>query len=291
MADWSAIEASIQDATETPFRVTSARALSGGCIHDSWRIDSDDKSYFVKRNTPDMEPVFEAELQGLNEWAQANVIRVPQPIALGTSSSEAWLVLEYLNLGSGSAHSETEFGRQLARLHQVTADQFGWKQDNHIGETPQVNHWETSWVDFYQSYRLQFQFELAKRKGASFRNSNRLLDVVGLYFDGYDPKPALIHGDLWGGNFAYLKNGAPVIFDPATYYADREAEFGLISMFGGLGPKFWNGYNEVYPLDDAFQRRAPLYRLYHELNHYNLFGGGYGVQAQRTIDRLVKREN
>jgi fructosamine-3-kinase len=96
-----------------------------------------------------------------------------------------------------------------------------------------------------------------------------------------------LHGDLWGGNFACDAEGQPYVFDPASYYGDREADIAFTYMFGGFSKEFYKGYQEIFPLDPGFGIRKTLYNLYHELNHYNLFGGGYARSAQSSINHLL----
>ena len=101
------------------------------------------------------------------------------------------------------------------------------------------------------------------------------------------PQPALVHGDLWSGNAAIASDGSPVIFDPAAYYGDREVDIAMTELFGGFPPIFYQGYNEEWPLDEGYGDRKDLYNLYHILNHFNLFGGGYGSQANRIMQRFL----
>ena len=97
----------------------------------------------------------------------------------------------------------------------------------------------------------------------------------------------LLHGDLWSGNYACTRAGEPVIFDPAVYYGDREADLAMTELFGGFGGAFYSAYENDYPLDPGYGVRKTLYNLYHILNHLNLFGGGYHSQAQGMIDSLL----
>lgn len=168
--------------------------------------------------------------------------------------------------------------------------QFGFLQDNFIGTTPQPNGWKDNWVDFWREQRLGFQLQLAARNGHGGRLKTlgeKLLDVLPVFFAGYEPQPSLLHGDLWGGNHAFLADGTPVIFDPAPYYGDRECDLAMMELFGGYPADSYAAYRAVYPLDAGYATRRDLYNLYHILNHANLFGDGYAKQAEQMMLRLL----
>jgi fructosamine-3-kinase len=234
--------------------------------------------------------MFEAEATALRELAAANAVKVPAVLGLGTTSSQAFLALEWIELRSADASSDARLGEQLAWQHRATARRFGWHHDNTIGSTPQENEWDDDWARFFRKRRLEFQLDLAERSGAQHRLVERgrwLCEHVGGLFYSYTPAPSLLHGDLWSGNRAMDVDGRPVIFDPATYYGDREADIAMTRLFGGLSSTFYTAYHATWPLDQAAGTRRTLYNLYHVLNHFNLFGGGYASQAEGMIDRLL----
>jgi fructosamine-3-kinase len=179
-------------------------------------------------------------------------------------------------------------GRQLAAMHSHTSNLgFGWDTNNTIGSTPQINFWTADWVEFYTQHRLGYQFKLANRRGGHFPQQEKLLTAIPQLPADYQPQPSLVHGDLWGGNAAFTANGEPVIFDPATYFGDREVDVAMTELFGGFPTTFYQGYNEVFPLTAGYEKRKILYNLYHILNHFNLFGGSYESQANRMIAQLL----
>jgi fructosamine-3-kinase len=175
--------------------------------------------------------------------------------------------------------------------HRVTAPRFGWHRDNTIGATPQQNAWHDDWVRFFREQRLGFQLDLAAANGLDARVVERGRDLgerCGAFFSSYRPVPSLLHGDLWGGNWGVVAGvREPAIFDPAVYYGDREADLAMTRLFGGFGPRFYAAYQSAWPLDQAAGTRRTLYNLYHVLNHFSLFGGGYGRQAAAMIDKLL----
>lgn len=289
MTDWPAISAAISSATRQPFQLIGHDATGGGCINQTWLLRGQDgRQFFVKLNEARHLPMFIAEAAGLSEIAATQVIRVPQPVAHGNTNTHSFLVLEYLELSSrGNA---ALLGEQMAALHRCQAKQFGFAQDNFIGITPQPNGWKNNWIDFWREQRLGFQLRLAERNGYGGKLQalgEKLLDVLPAFFSDYSLQPALLHGDLWSGNHAFLADGTPVIFDPAPYYGDRECDLAMTELFGGYAADFYAAYRAAYPMDAGYVTRRDLYNLHHILNHANLFGGGYARQAEGVMQRLL----
>lgn len=266
-----------------------AAAVHGGCINSCWRWETARGPVFVKTAAAARLPMLEAERDGLLELRAAQAVRVPEPLALGAFNGGAQLVLEWIDFGT-SATADARLGEQLARLHRTRADRYGLGRDNTIGSTPQWNDWCEDWVRFLRERRLAFQLDLALKNGHGGRlqeRGRRLLEAIGVFFTTYRPAPSLLHGDLWAGNRGVDPAGQPVLYDPAVYYGDREADIAMTRLFGGFGPPFYAAYVAAWPMDQAAGTRRDLYNLYHVLNHLNLFGGGYRAQAEGMIDRLL----
>ena len=288
--NFESIEEAIAVATGDTFQSIGESSLSGGCINQASKISGKDgRDFFVKRNSLDFLPFFEAEGRALREIASTRTIKVPETITLGKTSNHSFIVLNFIQEGVSSSKAQEDMGRQLADLHRIQQNHFGWSMDNCIGATPQPNPPTNRWIDFYRQYRLEHQFQLANSKGATFSGSHELLDKLEVFFADYEPFPSLLHGDLWGGNASYDQDGKPFIFDPASYYGDRETDLAFTYMFGGFSNAFYQAYDESFPLHSGFEDRKTLYNLYHELNHFNLFGGGYGNSAQSSIHRLLSK--
>ena len=288
--NWQGIEETIEQETQTSFRVISVEGIGGGGINTAYRLQGENVAYFVKLNKPQLLPMFEAELEGLNEMSSGDLVRVPKGITSGTTTEHSFLVLEYIELTSGNRESDRTLGRQLAQVHLLQQPYFGWHRDNTIGRTPQQNDTSTNWIEFWRKRRLGYQLQLAKQNGYSMhlqKLGKKLIAELESFFVSYQPDPALLHGDLWGGNIAVDRQGQPVIFDPACYYGDREADLAMTELFGGFSADFYAAYNEVSPLDPGYAVRKNLYNLYHILNHLNLFGSGYAIQAERMMQALL----
>jgi fructosamine-3-kinase len=285
---WTEIAQAISREIEQEFAIANTKSVSGGCINQGYRVSSKDRTYFVKLNDVSNVKMFAAEALGLKQMYATKTITVPQPICWGTAANSSYLVLQWLDLGSGSNQSWTEMGRQLAAMHRVgTSKDFGWSRNNTIGSTPQINTWMDNWADFFAEQRIGYQLKLAKRRGGNFPELNRVVDLVRNKLTERQPQASLVHGDLWSGNAAISSDGAPIILDPATYYGDRETDLAMTELFGGFPTAFYHGYNEAWSLDSGYGQRKSIYNLYHVLNHFNLFGGGYANQAQTIIQRLI----
>ncbi len=284
---WQAIARDIEAATGRPFRITQTRGVGGGCINETQTISDGERRFFVKLNAADQYHMFAAEAEGLQELAKPEALRIPGVIASGVAGGRAYLVLEQLDLGgSGSA---ADLGERLAAQHRYVANNFGWQRDNTIGSTPQYNDWNPDWLDFFHRQRLAFQLDLAGRNGFAgvlTRRGERLLEALPALLD-HRPEASLLHGDLWSGNYAFTRDGEAVIFDPAVYYGDREADLAMTELFGGFSREFYAAYNATWPLDEGYAVRKTLYNLYHILNHANLFGASYAQQAANMMDRLL----
>ncbi|HKQ29672.1 MAG TPA: fructosamine kinase family protein [Burkholderiales bacterium] len=285
-----ALAAGIGTVTGKPFVPVRCDETGGGCINKTVIVDGQDgRRYFAKFNDAARVDMFQAEFEGLHELERTRAIRVPQPICVGNDDGQAFLVLEYLELCRDRATTQQRLGQQLSVLHRTTQTRFGWHRDNTIGSTPQSNDWSHDWIEFYRERRLRAQLDRAAERGetALRARGERLLERVTDFFTDYRSVPSLLHGDLWGGNVGALRDGEPAIFDPAVYFGDREADIAMTELFGGFTGTFYDAYREAWPLDAGYRVRKQLYNLYHIVNHFNLFGGGYGTQAHDMIERLL----
>jgi len=287
---WEHIADHLGEALGTSFVARAPRALGGGCINATYLLESATEGFFVKLNTAQSLDMFVMEAQGLAEIAASKTLRTPTPICYGTAYGQAYLVLEYIAMVQGKTPAQEAFGRQLAAMHRVTRAAHGWTRDNTIGATPQHNTPTADWLEFWHEQRLGFQLRLAADSGYSGRlqslGEQLQMQLPALLAD-HAPSAALLHGDLWSGNYGFDAQGAPIVFDPAVYFGDRETDLAMTELFGGFSAHFYRAYHEDYALPEGYALRKTLYNLYHVLNHLNLFGGSYLAQAEQMIGRLL----
>lgn len=275
----------------SPPDIEAASAVAGGSISRAVRIESGDRRWFVKLNDAGLTEMFTAEADGLSALAACPALRVPRVVGHGVSGGTAYLMLEFLPLQALRERAPgAAAGKALATLHRITGAQYGWHRANFIGTTPQDNAEHRTWPFFFARRRLRPQLERAKKNGYHgqlIASGERLSEQLAALFVDHQPQPSLLHGDLWSGNAATDEAGTLVLFDPAVYFGDREADLAMTELFGGFPDSFYAAYREAWPLDDGFEQRKTLYNLYHVLNHLNLFGRSYLHQAERMVLRLL----
>ena len=267
--------------------------VAGGCIHQAFRLRVGTASYFLKCNEAGQAENFAAEADGLAALGAADLLRVPAPLARGVDAGMAWLLLEWLDLAPLGRRAAARLGEALAALHAAPRTHYGWPRDNYIGATGQENGEDDDWCRFFRERRLKPQLTRARAAGllgaADAAGIERIAGQLGQYFPDGAAAPALLHGDLWSGNAAQDTGGKPVVFDPAVYCGDPEADLAMMDLFGGFPAPFWAAYHAVLPQRAGHEARRDLYQLYHVLNHVNLFGAGYVGQARSLISRLAAR--
>lgn len=288
--NWADLATRLSSRLGVELGLRDASPVSGGNINQAWCLQANSQRFFVKTNRAELLPMFEAEQAGLDAIRMTRTIRVPEVFDTDVNAGQAYIVMEYIDLGTRADPEKLAAG--LARMHACTQDQFGFAADNTIGSTPQSNSRHTNWVEFWQRERLGFLLELASQRGFEsdiLDAGHRLNERTGAFFDTYQPLPSLLHGDLWSGNWSGDAAGNPVLFDPACYYGDHEADLAMMELFGHPGERFFAAYHERFPIDAGYAERRDFYNLYHIFNHALLFGGSYLAQVRQMVERLLAR--
>jgi len=261
------------------------QSVSGGCLHSTYQVLVGQDQFFLKTGSRNLYEVFRGEAEGLSALSRAKAFRIPEMIDCNRDEVSAWLLLEWLDLG-GRLDME-EAGRRLALQHSFQGNVFGYSSDNHIGATPQINTLESDWIAFFGRHRLGAMGWRCKARGMEFAELEELIEMLPDFFGDRTVPPSLLHGDLWSGNLAALKDGDMAVYDPAVHYGDPECDLAMTELFGGFAPAFYEAYYECFPMDDDYGQRKGLYQLYHIMNHALLFGGAYVPQAQGMIRSLL----
>ncbi|MFL9844297.1 fructosamine kinase family protein [Flavobacterium rhizosphaerae] len=275
--------------SKLPFKILKTTAVSGGDINKTYKLEAVEGNFFMKVNSLIKYPeLFKKEANGIKSLAQSDILKTPRVVTYGESDNYQYLILEWLQAGNETPESQVKFGRQLATMHQKPQPFFGFTEDNYLGTWRQPNTQHTNWQDFYTECRIMPLVKLIV-DNRTFYKENRVAaenfcSRIGELFP--DEVPALLHGDLWGGNYISLENEDTALIDPAVYYGHREMDLGMSRLFGGFSAKFYEGYNEVYPLEQNWQERLPYSQLYPLLFHAYAFGGNYINSVKEILKRF-----
>ena len=280
------IENALSTVTGNPVQISESNSIGGGCINEAYSLKTNVGKYFIKYNSATEFPgMFEKEASGLKLLAETNTICIPEVICAGESWKHAFLLQKFIEPGSQYQDFWHNFGTLLSDLHRNTSDSFGLDHDNYIGSMFQENKQQPDFINFFITQRLEPQLKIARNQSAFSQSDTRYFDSLFKSLHNIIPieKPALLHGDLWIGNFMVNASGAPCVFDPAVYYGHREADIAMTKLFGGFSPEFYHVYNNSWPMEKNWQKRVDIFNLYPLLVHVNLFGGSYALQVLRII--------
>lgn len=269
--------------------IINATPLSGGDINDVFKIETNKENIVLKINDRNRFPkMLVKEFRALEFLKSASKAEYPKPIAHFSDETSQYLAMEYIEEGSNSNKGQKLLGQLLADQHKCTNESFGWEEDNYIGSLPQPNSFKSTWSDFYAENRILFQTKLAFDKGIIKKDALVKVERFCSKIDEIFPNepPALLHGDLWGGNYFIDKEEQPLFYDPAVYFGHREIDIAMTRLFGGFSPEFYESYNQSFPLEKGWENRVEYGQLYPNLVHLNLFGVGYLGSVVDVVGRF-----
>lgn len=259
-------------------KIITTRPLSGGDISSAYLLQTESKKYFLKINSKAFaREMFQAEQRGLQAIEKTKTIAVPGVQLVDSFEGISFLLMDFVESKRADLTDYERFGRELAQLHFNTHHAFGFSSDNFIGSLTQANTPHQNWAAFYWYERISPQLNLATKAG--LLNKSMIPDeekAIKTFSDVFgDVKPALLHGDLWSGNYLIAANGTPYLIDPAVYFGHSVVDIAMSKLFGGFSQSFYDAYHEIIPKAENHSRQIELYQLYYLLVHLNLFGSGY----------------
>jgi len=266
--------------------ISDVTAVSGGDINFAFEVSTSTGKYFLKVQPDNGQSFFDHEIEGLN--LINTVANAPEVIKSGTFQNNAYLVLNYLQFGTGSQY---DLGQLVAKMHQKHAPKFGLDHNVTNAKNPKINTWQDNWGEFYVQQRLEVLVSEVKKKVYWNNYRDELMQrfeakILG-YYQRNPVQPSLLHGDLWNGNVGFQSNHQPILYDPDVFYGDREMDLAMTMLFGGFNEEFYQGYNDTYPLEKGWQRRIPWYQTYYLLAHLNLFGETYGSSLESALQQSL----
>ncbi len=266
--------------------------VSGGDVNEAFKVTTvEEDIFFLLVQRQRSEAFYAAEIAGLNEFENAG-ITAPRVIASGEINGDAYLLLSFLE--EGSQGSQRELARLVARMHsQYQQDnKFGFRLPHEGADISFDNSWTETWKEIFINRRMDYLQDELLRVGLWKQEDKKMYErvrkVIVDELSNHTSKPSLLHGDLWGGNYMFLTNGQPALFDPAPLYGDREFDIGITTVFGGFTQEFYDEYNQQLPLAKGSQKRIEFYRLYLLMIHLLKFGGMYADSVQRSMKIILE---
>ncbi len=268
--------------------IKSFKPVSGGDISSAYLLETQHQKLFLKVNSKSFaKSMFLAEQKGLQAIENTKTIAVPQVHLVSELDGKAFLLMDFIESRRPNAKDYTHFGRDLANLHLVSNDHFGFSSDNFIGSLPQSNAFHADWAEFYWNERIHPQLEIAKKNkaldDAKIPSKESALKIFRQVFG--EVKPSLLHGDLWGGNYLISTDGTPYLIDPAVYYGHSMVDVAMSCLFRGFDAEFYDAYHEIISKQSYYQEQIKLYQLYYLLVHLNLFGRSYRSSVVDILER------
>ncbi|MGN6399369.1 MAG: fructosamine kinase family protein [Flavisolibacter sp.] len=268
----------------------SFMAVGGGSINQTWRLNFSNLTLFCKVNSASkFLQLFQKEKHGLELIRKQNIVKVPGVIDSFEFEDHQILLLEWIDSGERTENFWKKFGEQLAALHQITNNHFGLDEDNYMGSVPQSNKPSGNWIGFFAEQRLQPLIKMCTdKKLLSVRHQKQFENLYWHLSNifGKEHKPALVHGDLWSGNFMCNQLSEPVLIDPAVYYGHPSVDMGMTTLFGGFRSAFYEAYHYYSPLPKNYEEQWRVCNLYPLLIHLYLFGSSYLAQIEQSLDRF-----
>jgi len=268
--------------------ITAFRPVSVGDISSAYLLETQSQKFLLKVNSKSSaKTMFDAEQQGLRAIESTKTIAVPRVHLVGELGGKAFLLMDFIESRRPNAKDYTHLGRDLAKLHLASSDQFGFSSDNFIGSLPQYNAWHADWAEFYWDERIAPQLELTRKNEALeekyIPSKDRAIKIFVQLFG--EVSPALLHGDLWGGNYLIAADGTPYLIDPAVCYGHSMMDVAMSRLFGGFDAEFYDSYHQIIPQPQFYREQIDIYQLYYLLVHLNLFGRSYRSSVVDILER------
>lgn len=270
--------------------IKDIRLANGGDVNVAYKIYTDDQIYFMLVQENSNENFYYGEIEGLKLFEKIG-IPAPRVIANGYVDNDSYLVLSFIEEAKNG--SQSKLAQVVARLHRYYSknDKFGFDYPHNGSDTQFSNEWTDTWSDLFINQRMdkltQQLIDLGYWDSSSLDRYKKVRAIIIAELSNHKSEASLLHGDLWAGNYMFLEDGTPALFDPSPFYGDREFDIGVSSVFGGFSDEFYNEYDEIYPLDEGYELRLEFYRLYLLMVHQVKFGNTYERSVNQSIDFIL----
>ena len=179
--------------------------------------------------------------------------------------------------------------KEILKIHSINNKNYGFEFDSQIGGLKQNNTYNSNWINFFGEQRLNMIFELINKTDSMPKDTNKLIEKLLRNLEERipkNPKPSLLHGDLWGGNILFHNNKFAGFIDPGIYFGHNELELAYLTWFKYVDDTFLNIYSDTISLHDDYLEYEPIYQIYFSLLNVFLWNRDYIADVNRLLNKL-----